>query len=276
MSELIGRYVQVGPYRIYYESMGSGEPVICLPTAGASTGEYRNVLPALAQAGYFAIAMDPPGHGNSYPDLKDLSVPATEDAYVDLVWAFAQKLDLNRPVFVGCAMSGSAMLLLALKHGREIRAVVAGEGNASFRINPIQLAALDHPSINMADMMESTTAGVCARGIEPAVLNECIWHNARNASPSVIFADLNIYDQHDLESRLGEIPCPVLHLYGEEDPCVLEQSKRLLREQVPQIRQVALPHTGHLSPVENPAGFSAAIIQFLQELPVQDERGARS
>lgn len=264
MNEIIGRYVQVGSYRIHYESMGEGDPVIFLPTAGAAAGEYRMVLPLLAAHGYQGIAVEPPGHGSSYPDLEDLSLLVTADEYVDFVWEFIKTLNLKKPVVAGCAVSGSLMLLMGIKYGKNLTAVVAGAGNTELLIDPIQLNAVNHPAINTADMMESTTPGVCSKNVDINTLNECIWQNAKLPVPEVLYNELNIYNQLRLGPYIKLIKCPVLHIFGEEDTRTIDSEKQLIKKQCKNVTQVALPHTGHLIPVENPAGFTEAIINFLK------------
>lgn len=265
MQEITGKYIQISSYRIHYEFAGNGRPVVCLPTAGASACEYRQLLPLLADLGYCAIAVDPPGHGNSFPDLRDLSIPSTPEAYVDFIWDFCKALKLERPAFIGFAMSGSMLLLLAAKYGPAIGAVVAGGANAKGRMDPRQLAALNHPSVNTADMMTVTTPPLCAPGQPETTIHECIWHNARSVVPEAIETDLSIYDLHDVTGLLSAIQCPVLHLYGEYDSTVSEESKTLIRQKLPHVRQVELKDTGHYGPVENASGICEAVRSFFED-----------
>lgn len=263
--EITGRYVQIGVYRMYYESAGNGRAVVCIPTAGATTTEYRNVLPVLAEMGYRGIALDMPGHGKSLPDLKDLSIPSTEEEFIDIIWNFSEKLGLKNPVFMGFAMSGSALLLLGLKYGEKVGAIIAGEANAACRMDPVQLASLNHPSINTADLMTVTTPGLCGKGLATETINECIWHNARSVVPEAIQTDLSIYDTHNVTAKLHEIPCPVLHIYGEYDYTVSDFSKEKIRTLIPQVKQVKMKGNGHYVPMENPEGLCREIQMFLNE-----------
>lgn len=264
--QIIGRYIQVDNYRIHYDSIGEGQPLILLPTAGGSAGEYRNILEFFSGKPYHVIALEPPGHGNSYPDMHDLSIPQTADEYVDFIWRFVQTLKLQRPAFAGCAMSGSILFLLAVKYGDKISAIIPAEGNVDFRGcvgTEIAAGILNHPSVNTADFKGANTASLCGRGISREIINECIWHNARNAAPEVIDADLRIYNNFYITDRIQNITCPVLHLIGEDDCTVKEESKQLILKRIPNSRQVVLKNTGHFSCIENPFGFAKAIEEFL-------------
>ena len=266
MTEAIGRYISIGSYeRIYYESVGTGKPVICVPTAAATAGEYRHVLEYFGSRGYQAIALDPPGHGNSYPNLADLSIPKTPDEYVDFIWSFAKEKRFEKPAFIGCAVSGSAMLLLAAKYGRQVSAVVSGGGNPDLRIGSLQMNSLNHPGINTADFMESTTPGLCGCDEPIEIVNEAIWHNARNIVPEVMETELDIYNQLDVTDDLCRIECPVLHIRGEFDISVPDAAYELIGEHIHTVEQVTLDKTGHYIPIENPKGFCEAIEKFFNK-----------
>lgn len=264
-TEIIGRYIEIGSYRVHYESAGEGRAIVCIPTAGATVVEYRSVLPYLADMGYRGIALDIPGHGNSLPNLNDLSMPSTEEEFVDIIWQFSQKMNLQQPVFMGFAMSGSALLLMGILHGEEVGAIVAGEANAECRMDPVQLASLNHPGINTADMMTVTTPGLCGVGSSNETINECIWHNARNVVPEAIQMDLSIYDTHNVTGRLAEIKCPVLHTYGEYDYTVSNFSKEKIRTMIPRVKQVCMKGNGHYVPMENPEGLCRELKAFFEE-----------
>lgn len=266
MAEITGHYISVGRYeRIYYECAGEGRPVICLPTAGASSGEYHHLIRYLGDKGYLMVSLDPPGHGNSLPDLKDMSVPSTPEEYIDFVWRFTEIMGFEKPAFIGYAVAGTAMLLLGSRYGSRVGAIVAGEANARLRISPVQLNSLNHPGINMADLMESTTPGLCGENRPAEIVNEAIWHNSRHCVPEVIEADLNIYDSMDITGVLDKISCPVLHTKGDHDYCVTEESMILIKERIPSVKQVILKNTGHYGSVERPQELAGMIEEFFAE-----------
>ena len=266
MAEITGHYIWVGPYRIYYEYAGEGKPVICFPSAGAPATEYRHILEYFGDRGYRIYAVEPPGHSHSFPDMRDLSLPSTEDEFIEFIWNFAVSLNLTekRPVFVGCAMTGSMMLRLAIDHGREISGVIAGEGNSRFQMD-LMLSMLNHPSVNSGDFMEVATPMLCSRKIPRETLNECIWHNGRAAVPEAFHSELAIYDGFDVSDRLHEIECPVLHVYGTEDPSISEFSVQNIQRNIRKLMTIPVERMGHIAPVDNPDGFISAMEHFFQK-----------
>lgn len=265
MAELIGKYVQIGPYRTFYDQAGTeGIPVVCIPSAGASSSEYRHFLPYISEKGFQAYALDMPGHGKSYPNMADLSVLRTEQDFIDFIWDFIQAIGLDRPVVIGCAMSGSAVLMLASQHSEGLRGIVSAGGNSKFFLSKDYVDLLNHPSINTADYQEVTTSALCGRPLSVERLNECRWHNARSALPECIEADLRIYSRHNVKNVLYQITVPVLHLVGEYDATVSEESVRDIKELIPVVRQHFFEGAGHYSMIERPDEYNQIVFDFLE------------
>ena len=97
----VGRYmtleIQGRANRIYFETAGTGIPLVCLHTAGADATQYRHLLndPGITQD-YQVIAFDLPWHGKSLPPvgyhLEEYNL--TTELYVDTVMAVCRALDL--------------------------------------------------------------------------------------------------------------------------------------------------------------------------------------
>jgi pimeloyl-ACP methyl ester carboxylesterase len=266
--EIIGRYIEVGDYRAYYESAGEGYPVVCLHSAGADSREYRHVLGHLAGHGFRAIALDLPGHGKSYPSLETLSMPATAGKLIDFVLDFSRALRLERPVYLGCAMTGSLLLRLASEHPGAVAAVISAEGTADFTgvLDATFLNLLNHPRVNTADLMQSMTDGLIGRALPRPNYNECVWLNARNLTPEVMRAAIGIYTGHDIRDKLARIQVPVLHLYGEYDGTVSPDSIEAIKAIGDHVTSVRLAGVGHLPMVEDPAAFNHHVERFLSEV----------
>ena len=65
--------------------------------------------------------------------------------------------------------------------------------------------------------------------------------------------------------RLAELRAPALVIVGERD---IEQNHRIadaLAGGLPKARKLVMPGVGHLPNLEDPAGFNAAVLAFLEE-----------
>lgn len=58
-------YLKVSGQRIHYVTVGEGEPVLLIPGWPQTWYTWRYVMTELANNGYMAIAVDPPGTGYS-------------------------------------------------------------------------------------------------------------------------------------------------------------------------------------------------------------------
>ncbi|MFF2840563.1 alpha/beta fold hydrolase [Paenarthrobacter sp. NPDC057981] len=271
--EVTGRYVDVKGFRTYYETAGTGRPIVCIHSGGADGREYRHLLPFLASLGYEAIAVDFPGHGKSYPDLTNLAPIRDLTEWIDFLLDFSAELGLDKPIYVGCAMSGSLLLELAATHPDASRAIVSTIGTVDYTdgLSDEFLDGLNHPKINVSDFLEAVTPGLIGPNLPTQAGNEATWHNARNLTPEVMDADLRIYARHNVRSRLHQISIPVLHIRTEFDPSVRDQDVEAIAAEVPTATLVSLPGVGHLPMVENPGLYNSTVEDYLRILDNSDQ-----
>ncbi|KAJ7341361.1 hypothetical protein JRQ81_005369 [Phrynocephalus forsythii] len=115
-------YITIKPRtRLHFVEMGSG-PVVCLchgfPESWLS---WRYQIPALADAGFRAIALEMKGYGDSTapPDIKEYS---QEEICKDLV-VFLDKMGISQATFVGHDWGGVTVWNMALFYPERVKAV---------------------------------------------------------------------------------------------------------------------------------------------------------
>ncbi|MEU2614250.1 alpha/beta fold hydrolase [Micromonospora sp. NPDC007271] len=119
-----GRYAEVNGINLYYETHGSGQPLILLH-GGLGSGEmFGPVLPALA-ARHQVIAVDLQGHGRT----ADIDRPLDLQFMADDVTALIDHLALDRPHLVGYSLGGGVALRAAVSHPTRIGRVVAASAH---------------------------------------------------------------------------------------------------------------------------------------------------
>ncbi len=97
--------------QIHYRELGrGGEPLILLHKSPSSSVMYMTLMPLLAEAGYWAIAMDTPGFGLS-DQLRER--PTSLDPYHQGVIDLMDALGISRASFVGHATGASIALEVA-------------------------------------------------------------------------------------------------------------------------------------------------------------------
>lgn len=134
----VGRYRYVTTdgveMRMYYEESGSGAvPLLLQHTAGADSRQYRHILadPEI-QKNFRIIAYDLPYHGRSLPPEGirwwEQDYRPTKHSLMNTIVSFAEALELDRPIFLGCSIGGNLALDLAAHHKDSFRALIALNG----------------------------------------------------------------------------------------------------------------------------------------------------
>jgi pimeloyl-ACP methyl ester carboxylesterase len=115
-----GNYAPVNGLNLYYETHGSGRPLVLLH-GGLGSGEmFGPVLPALADH-HQVIAVDLQGHGRT----ADIERPIHIDTMADDVAALIDHLGLDKPDVVGYSLGGGVALMTAVKSPEKVGRLVA-------------------------------------------------------------------------------------------------------------------------------------------------------
>ena len=216
-NEFIGRYLNVGKTRIYYEACGSGLPMFCIHTAGACSLEYRHFAPIMADNGLRAIAVDLPGHGKSDPvDWKPIR---NMHEYGEFVWKVIEAVcQGEKPIVIGCSIGGDMTVELACHHSKDMRAGIALEGAAFTPTVPPAIGeyASLHANPSWHDQIDRGVEMSCYQPHSKEMLTALQWTH-HYAHPMMGVADLQCWATHDVRDKLKDIKCPVLVVAGEAD-----------------------------------------------------------
>jgi pimeloyl-ACP methyl ester carboxylesterase len=119
-----GQYAQVNGINLYYETMGTGRPLILLH-GGLGSGEmFGPVRPALAKH-HQVILPDLQGHGRT----ADIDRPIDIRLMADDIAALIDHLELDKPDLVGYSLGGGVALQTAVKYPDKVRRLVAASAN---------------------------------------------------------------------------------------------------------------------------------------------------
>lgn len=253
MAEILGRYITILGHRLYYESCGEGQPVVCIHTAGQNSIQWRFVLPYFGERGYRMVALDLPGHGKSL--LKDWKPIQVLHEYAELVWDFSGALGLIKPVFMGCSIGANIALDLGVHHAVDIRALVICEGAAhtpTFPEKVIRMGLEDAGIPGAGDQWFYGAIGVCGSEIDEARRLEIAW-TSRYRDSKIIANDLLGWIGHDVRDKLQLVSCPVLLVRGEEDFFVPRELVEHTQKGLPGAEFVEIPGIGHFPHMESTA-----------------------
>ena len=278
---VIGRYVSLSiegrDHRVYFEEAGEGIPLICLHTAGADGRQYRAILNDAEITKHFRVlAFDLPWHGKSSPPAgwQDEVYTLTTDKYVATVMAFAEALELDRPVVMGCSIGGRAVLHLALRHASSFRAAI-GLQSALFSESSLgpemaETEYLHRPDVHGGEASASAVEGLIGPGAPVADRWETLWHYMQGG-PGVFAGDLYYYFV-DGDMRNGVIAgldtdtCPLYLLTGEYDFSASPEMTAEVARQVPGAKFQIMSDLGHFPMSENPEQFKTYLKPVLAEI----------
>src|SRR5713226_9843349 len=147
-----GEYAEVNGINLYYETHGSGRPLILLH-GGLGSGEmFGPVLPLLA-ARHQVIAVDLQGHGRT----ADIDRPMDIRLMAGDIAALIDHLGLDKPDVVGYSLGGGVALQTAMKYPAKIRRLVAASANIRRDAIPTEmLAQQGQVSAAAAELMKDT------------------------------------------------------------------------------------------------------------------------
>jgi len=119
-----GRYADVNGINLYYETYGTGQPMILLH-GGLGSGEmFGPILPTLADH-HQVIAVDLQGHGRT----ADIDRPLDVRLMADDIAALIDHLGLDRPDVVGYSLGGGVAMSVAIRHPEKIGRVVSASAH---------------------------------------------------------------------------------------------------------------------------------------------------
>ena len=147
-----GQYADVNGINLYYETHGTGRPLILLH-GGLGSGEmFGPIIPTLA-ANHQVIAVDLQGHGRT----ADIDRPIDLQFMADDIAALIDHLGLEKPDLVGYSLGGGVAFFTASKYPEKVRKLVMAAANIRRDAIPAEmLAQQGQVSAAAAEFMKDT------------------------------------------------------------------------------------------------------------------------
>jgi pimeloyl-ACP methyl ester carboxylesterase len=210
-------YLQVNDIELYYESHGSGDPLVLIGGLGMAVSEIQPLLKAFSEAGYRVIAADNRGAGRSAkpPGPYTIGQLAADVAGVLL------RLGVPRAHVLGISMGGRVALALSLNHPKLVDHLVL--------VSTGPRAARRRWRVRLG-MAVSRLPVLRGRSPQPR-------HALR--------AQFQASGRFDCTARLGEITQPTLIVHGRRDRIAPLALAEQAHAAIPGAR-LALLNGGHL------------------------------
>ena len=147
-----GQYADINGINLYYETYGSGRPMILLH-GGLGSGEmFGPILPTLADH-HQVIVVDLQGHGRT----GDIDRPLDIRLMADDIAALIDHLGLQKPDVVGYSLGGGVAFQVAIKYPEKVGRLVSASANIRRdAIYPEMLQQQGQVSAAAAEFMKDT------------------------------------------------------------------------------------------------------------------------
>ena len=237
---------------------GDGAPAVLVHGSGGNRAVWRGQH-RLADR-WPVAAVDLSGHGDS-DDVDVGAGPEAMAAYVDDVVAVARAVDAR--VLVGNSLGGAVALTLALEDRLALDALVLAGSGAKLAVREDLLGWLATDFDRAVDFLHAS--GRLLATDDPRY-REASEAAMRAVGRRVTERDFRTCDAFDVRDRLDEVAVPTLALTGAADELTPPRYHRYLAEHLPRGRSTTLEDAAHLSMLERPAAFNAAVAAFLEDV----------
>lgn len=263
--------------------IGEGVPVLLLHGSGpgvSGLANWRLTLPALADAGFRAIAPDQLGFGRTLPpDDHQYSMDTWVGHAVDVL----DTLGLHQVHLIGNSFGGAVALSLAANHPERVdRLVLMGSVGVPFPITD----ALDRvwgyqPSIDeMLDLMKIFAFDSSAFGRDLAT--QRYESSIENGADKRFAAMFPAPRQRWVDAMatpfesISRIASPTLLVHGRDDRVIPVQNTLTLLDLLPNAQAHIFGQCGHWTQIEHAAEFNDLVVTFLKAGRGLDAQAARA
>jgi pimeloyl-ACP methyl ester carboxylesterase len=255
---------------VRYGIIGEGPPLVLVHGTPFSSVVWRRIAPHLARRRR-VFYCDLLGYGRSEMRAgQDVSLGVQNRLLAALFdhWA------LRRPDVVAHDFGGATALRAWLLNGRRYRSltlidpVALAPWGSPFvlHVRRHEAAFADLPAYIHQAILPAYIGGAAYRPLPPEALRLYAepWSNA--AGQAAFYRQIAQMDQRytdEIEGRYGEIDCPTLILWGEQDAWIPIERGRALAARIPNATFQAVQDAGHLVQEDAPEAIVAALLEFL-------------
>ncbi len=248
--------IDIDGFSMYYETEGSGEPVIFAHGVGGNHASWYNQVPAFAER-YQTIVFDHRGFGNS----RDVAGGPGRSRFVSDLTGLLDHLEIDRAVLVAQSMGGGTCTGFTVAHPERVRALVLADTVIGMKL---------------PEPIATEYAGIREAGESLGQLERVLGKKTRENEPvlSRLYADIasfNMVNRHTVGGSLGEpitpqqladTGVPILFIVGTDDVLAPPRIVSAVQKLVPESAYTEVPDVGHSVYFEAPDAFNQAVLGF--------------
>ncbi|WP_088890682.1 alpha/beta fold hydrolase [Leptolyngbya ohadii] len=271
--------IEVGKLKWFYRSsdpLNSTDkpPVVLLHGIPAQSYSWRNVMPALAEQGFRAIAPDWIGAGFSgQPDRRDFAY--TPDAFVTALGELLDALEIDRCSLVVQGFVGSAGIQYALRYPDRIERLailntpISTAAKLPWKMRQLGLPLMGEMMTQDPLLVDRTLEGGGGYRVEDADLDvyrrPFLKSSAAGRSLFVTMQNLRLAEaMAEIETGLANWKQPTLFAWGVRDPWLPVSLAESLAQQMADAEVAKLDEVGHYPQEDWHEKVNDALLPFLR------------
>ena len=267
--------VEVDNATIYYETAGSGQPIVFIHAGVADSRQWNNEFRRFSDR-FNVIRYDLRGYGKSEPVDGEFT-------HLDDLIALLDHLNIDQPVIlVGCSMGGGIALDYALEEPDKVKALILVDSAPSglqLDIPPPAKFKLVEEADKAGDLeliAEIETQIWFDGDRETSAVNQKMRQLAYSMNLTVLLHKekelgkrLTNLDTPAIE-RLAEIKIPVLAVVGANDIPYMHAAMDYMATNISSIHRVTIENAAHLPNLDRPDEFERVLVNFIESASVRN------
>jgi 3-oxoadipate enol-lactonase len=256
--EIRRRAVAIDGISLSVLEAGTGAPVIFVHGVVTTSNIFSKYLSAYSPD-FRGIAVDLRGYGDSQKPESGFTIKQFSK---DLI-ALADKLEIEKPIWVGVSMGGMILQQLALDYPARVRALVLVSTTDGAMVLDKNLPTIGNPrdfrEVSKNIIVESFPPETPATLYQPLLDRIPTWNG------TVLREALTSMAQANVHGQIYKITAPTLVVVGAKDDVATPAIARGIQEQITGAQLVEF-NTGHFMMAEDPERFRTVLGEFLQAL----------
>ena len=262
--------IKTNTIELYYETHGTGKPLVLISGLGYSSWQWHKMVPLLAEK-FQVITFDNRGVGQSDKPAGPYTAGMLAQDTVGLLDA----LKIEKAIIAGHSMGGFIAQAVALDFPQRVEKLILCSTNFGgpnhVPVTPEAMKVLTDVSSDALTRFKNGLAVSTAPGWSeknPAMIEEWIqWRVANPIEPTHYQSQLAIGlglmpEAAAFENKLPRLNVPTLILFGAHDKVVPPANADLLAQKIAGSTVVIFPDAGHFFPIEIAEAASRAITDF--------------
>jgi 3-oxoadipate enol-lactonase len=260
-------FAEVNGTRLYYETAGSGNPVVLIHGFGSDSRVWDAQFKAFSEQ-YLVLRYDIRGHGKSAVPSNE---PYTHAADLN---ALLKHLNLPQAHIIGQSLGGEIALDFALACPEKTASLILADASLGGyqwsqawgeSWTPIfTTLATSGPSVSLPPLLAHPMFAPGFR--QPSMKARLAEIFSDYSSWHITNTDPVIVNDPPTIQRLDQIRAHTLILIGELDLPDFHAISNLLSEKIPNAQKIIFNDIGHVLPMEAPEQFNKTVLGFLASL----------